>query len=45
MAPQYDIRWGQAMAASVVASFPVVLFFMLFHKYLVKGLSAGAVKG
>jgi multiple sugar transport system permease protein len=44
-ASQYDIRWGDAMAASVIASFPVILFFMFFHKYLIKGLTAGAVKG
>jgi multiple sugar transport system permease protein len=42
---QYDIRWGDAMAASVIASLPVIIFFMFFHKYLIKGLTAGAVKG
>ena len=45
MATQYDIRWGESMAASVIVALPVVVFFMFFQKYLVKGLTAGAVKG
>ncbi len=45
IATRYDIDWGGAMAASVVATIPVVVFFMFFQKYLVKGLTAGAVKG
>jgi len=33
------------MAASVVVAIPVVVFFMFFQKYLVRGLTAGAIKG
>jgi multiple sugar transport system permease protein len=37
--------WRQLMAASVLATLPVVIFFMFLHKYMVQGLTAGAVKG
>lgn len=37
--------WGQIMAAGVLASIPVVLFFGLIFRRVVGGLSVGAVKG
>ncbi len=37
--------WGQLMAAAVLASLPVVLVYIYLHKYMVGGLTAGAVKG
>jgi multiple sugar transport system permease protein len=37
--------WGAAMAASLVASLPVVLAFGLVQRWFVQGLTAGAVKG
>lgn len=43
-APQSNIYWNQAMAASVVVSVPVVAGFLLLQRYLVQGLTAGAVK-
>jgi len=33
------------MAASVVATIPVLIVFLILQKYLVEGLTAGAVKG
>jgi len=33
------------MAASVIATLPVIIIFFLFERYLVRGLTAGAVKG
>jgi multiple sugar transport system permease protein len=36
--------WGGAMAASLLASLPVVLAFALMQRYFVEGLTAGAVK-
>jgi N,N'-diacetylchitobiose transport system permease protein len=33
------------MAASVLFSLPVVVFFMIIQRNLVSGMSAGAVKG
>jgi multiple sugar transport system permease protein len=43
-ATQNDIYWNQIMAASLVVSVPVVAGFLLLQKYLVAGLTAGAVK-
>lgn len=37
--------WGAAMAASLLASLPVVLAFGLVQRWFVQGLTAGAVKG
>ncbi|MFG2340781.1 carbohydrate ABC transporter permease [Streptomyces yangpuensis] len=41
---QNDVYWNQIMAASLVVSIPVVAGFLLLQKYLVAGLTAGAVK-
>ncbi|MEV6653773.1 carbohydrate ABC transporter permease [Streptomyces sp. NPDC051219] len=43
-ATQNDIYWNQVMAASLVVSVPVVAGFLLLQRYLVAGLTAGAVK-
>jgi len=42
---QYEIRWGIMSAAGVVATVPVLIFSLFVQKYLVRGLSMGAVKG
>ncbi|MET9424759.1 MULTISPECIES: carbohydrate ABC transporter permease [Streptomyces] len=41
---QNDVYWNQIMAASLVVSVPVVAGFLLLQRYLVTGLTAGAVK-
>lgn len=33
------------MAASVMVTLPILVFFLLFERYLVRGLTAGAMKG
>lgn len=43
-ATQNDVYWNQVMAASLVVSIPVVAGFLLLQRYLVAGLTAGAVK-
>jgi multiple sugar transport system permease protein len=43
-ATQSQVYWNQVMAASLVASVPVVAGFLLLQRYLVTGLTAGAVK-
>jgi ABC-type glycerol-3-phosphate transport system permease component len=40
-----NIRWGQVAAASVLTIAPTVLLFSLVNKWLVEGLTSGAVKG
>jgi len=37
--------WGEMMAAAFVAMVPVFFGFFYFQKYIVSGISAGAVKG
>lgn len=41
---QNEVYWNQIMAASLVVSVPVVAGFLLLQRYLVAGLTAGAVK-
>lgn len=40
----YKIMWNDLMAASVVASVPLVIAFIFLQKYFISGLTAGAVK-
>lgn len=42
---QYDTSWHYVFGVSVVAIIPVVILFVAIEKYLVGGLTAGAVKG
>jgi len=37
--------WGPMMAASVMATIPPVLVYLAFQRWVVKGLTLGAVKG
>jgi ABC-type glycerol-3-phosphate transport system permease component len=42
---QYQVPWGEILAASVVATVPVAVLALLFQRRIVQGLTAGAVKG
>ena len=42
---EYSNDYGSLMAFSVAGSLPIVLLFIFFQKYMVEGLTAGAVKG
>ncbi len=42
---EYSISYGQLAAGSVIALVPAVLLFSYVQKYMVSGLTAGAVKG
>lgn len=42
---QYEIKWGVMSAAAAVALVPILVFALALQKYLVRGLSLGAVKG
>ncbi len=37
--------WGQLMAGSVITTLPVVILYMFIVRWMVEGLTAGAVKG
>ncbi|GHV19595.1 sugar ABC transporter permease [Spirochaetia bacterium] len=40
-----EIDWGGVMAAAVAIVTPAIILTMIFQKYVVKGLTVGAVKG
>jgi multiple sugar transport system permease protein len=42
---QYEIKWGVMSAAATVAMMPILVFALAVQRYLVRGLSLGAVKG
>jgi multiple sugar transport system permease protein len=42
---KFSVDWGQMMAAGVLALVPSCLFFVFIQRYLVQGLTSGAVKG
>jgi multiple sugar transport system permease protein len=42
---KFSVDFGQMMAAGIMALIPAGLFFLLIQRYLVQGLTAGAVKG
>lgn len=44
-ASQYELPWGNIMAASVVVTVPIIALVLIFQKRIVSGLTAGAVKG
>ena len=42
---QYQVPWGQILAAALVATAPVAVLVLLFQRRIVQGLTAGALKG
>jgi multiple sugar transport system permease protein len=42
---EFTIPWGELAAASVLATLPLVFMVLLFQRWIISGLSAGAVKG
>lgn len=40
-----EIPWGQIMASSAIASVPLVILTLIFQRYIVQGLTTGALKG
>jgi len=41
----YEIYWNHLGAASVLTTIPVVILFLFIQRHMVKGLTAGSVKG
>jgi ABC-type glycerol-3-phosphate transport system permease component len=39
------IPYGMVMAGSLLATLPLVLAFLLFQRYFIEGITAGAIKG
>ncbi len=42
---EYQTNWNQVMAGAVVLTAPPVILFLLLNRYLVSGMTSGAVKG
>lgn len=42
---KFSVDFGQMTAAGILALIPACIFFFLIQRYLVRGLTAGAVKG
>jgi len=42
---QFELPWGNIMAASVIVTLPLIALVLVFQRKLVAGLTAGAVKG
>ncbi len=41
----YRKEYGLALASLVTSAFPVVLFYLVMQKYIIKGITSGAIKG
>ncbi len=41
----YQIRYGEMIAASAIASIPIITLAVVAHRYIVAGLTGGAIKG
>lgn len=42
---QFEIPWGEIMAASVVVTVPLIVMVLVLQRRILAGLTAGAVKG
>ena len=41
---EYAFPWHTILAATVIAIIPLLIFFLLFQRYIISGLTAGALK-
>lgn len=42
---QFEVPWGNIMAASVIVTVPLVILVLIFQRRIMPGLTAGGVKG
>jgi raffinose/stachyose/melibiose transport system permease protein len=42
---QYMTQWNYALAALTLAIIPVIIMYLFLQRYIIEGISAGAVKG
>lgn len=41
---QYNVDWSSLLSMTVIAILPMIIVFLFFQKYFIKGLSSGGVK-
>ena len=41
---EFTIEWNLAMAGLTLTIIPVVIFYMIAQKYIIKGIGEGAIK-
>jgi trehalose/maltose transport system permease protein len=44
-ATAYELPWGKIMAACVIVTVPLIVLVLVLQRYIISGLTAGAVKG
>jgi trehalose/maltose transport system permease protein len=44
-ATAYELPWGRVMAACVIVTLPLIILVLILQRYIISGLTAGAVKG
>lgn len=44
-ATAYELPWGKVMAACVIVTVPLIVLVLALQRYIISGLTAGAVKG
>ena len=42
---QYNVDWGPMLAALFIATLPPLLFYLVFHRNIISGITAGSLRG
>ena len=42
---QYNVDWGPMLAALFIATLPPPLFYLIFHRNVISGITAGSLRG
>jgi raffinose/stachyose/melibiose transport system permease protein len=42
---QYNVDWGPMLAAMFLATVPPLLFYIIFHRKIISGITAGSLRG
>jgi ABC-type glycerol-3-phosphate transport system permease component len=42
---EYEFPWGEMSAASVAVTVPLIVLVLILQKWVIQGLTAGAIKG
>ncbi len=45
IAPEKGVLWGEISAVGLISIIPILVFTMFLQKYLIRGLTMGAIKG